>query len=211
MPTTGRSLEEAAKKFTDHLNGVLNTTLTESRLRFTSVRGEPRVSIGLASRAGRLEQARFNSDYGWLALSLFQNCASVINADGVHELRLTEYWYCLSDGEGESFLRWEYRGDYPTREDWPANQGKSEKDWVEPKYYPRHHTQVETTFDRNSRIFDLDRLHIPSGYVPIEDVIRFCIEDLGARFRHRMSDWHAVLENSYLLTREQVRPGRVLN
>ena len=157
------------------------------------------MSIGFRSQGGHPEEACFNSDYGRLSLSLSQNCESKVIGDGLHELRTVSYWYYLFDAEGESFMRWEYHRHYPTPEDWPLNRGKSEEAWVKPKYYARHHTQVETTVERNGRVFDLDRLHVPTGYVPIEDVIRFCIEDLGAKFRHRTRDWHGVLQESYRL------------
>jgi hypothetical protein len=199
MSMVGRSIEEAARKLTDHLNGVLCRTLTETRLQLTSTRNAPCVNIGFRSHGGHAEGACFSSDYGQLSLSLSQNFESLAGADGMHDLRTTGYWYYLFDSGGRSFMRWEYSRFYPTRETWPLNQGKLDKDWVEPKYYPRHHTQVETTLDRNGRILDLDRLHVPTGYVPIEDIVRFCIEDLGARFRHRASDWHQVLQESYHL------------
>jgi hypothetical protein len=41
----------------------------------------------------------------------------------------------------------------------------------------------------------LNDLHLPTGYVPLEEVIRFCIHDLGAK--SAKANWHEVLEESY--------------
>jgi hypothetical protein len=141
MAISGRSLQDAARKFTDHINGVLCKTLTQSRLQVTSVKGASCVNIGFR-QPGELEAARFNSDYGWLSLSLAQNCDSIVDTRGDHELRTMAYWYYLYGGDGKSLVRWEYKRHYPTREDWAQNQGKKEKDWVEPKYYRGSWSQV---------------------------------------------------------------------
>lgn len=198
MAIVGRSLEDAARKFTDYLNGILCRTLTEARLQITPVKGQPCVNIGFR-QAAHPEETLFNTDFGWLSLSLSQNCSSIVHKDGRHELRTMGYWYYLYGSDGKSLMRWEYKRGYPTREDWAENQGKPEKDWVEPKYYPRHHVQGAMALAVNGETVSLDRLHAPTGYVPVEDVIRFCIEDLGAKFQHRAGDWHGLLEESYRL------------
>jgi hypothetical protein len=198
MAITGRSFEDAARKFTDHLNGVLCKTLTQTRLQAVPVKGTPCVNIGFR-QAGHPEEACFNSDYGWLSLSLTQNCDSIIDKDGKHELRTVAYWYYLYGGNGTSLMRWEFKRLYPTRAGWEKNQGKPEKDWVEPKYYARHHVQGDLPLELNGQTVSLNNLHAPTGYVPIEDIVRFCIEDLGAKFKDRQDNWHGTLLDSYRL------------
>jgi hypothetical protein len=195
MAIIGRSLEDAARKFTDYLNGILCKTLTETRLQMTPVKGQSCVNIGFR-QAGHPEEACFNSDYGWLSLSLSQNCGSRIE-DGVHALRTMGYWYYLYASDGNSLMRWEFHREYPTRANWAQNRGKPEKEWVEPKYYARHHIQGDIPLALNGNPVPLNDLHTPTGYVPIEDIIRFCIEDLGARFADRPKNWHQILVESY--------------
>ena len=36
----------------------------------------------------------------------------------------------------------------------------------------------------------VEDFHLPTGYVIIEDIVRFCIEDLGAR--PRTDDWESL-------------------
>lgn len=198
MPITGKSLEAAARQFADHLNSVLCRTLTQTRLQVMPVAGASCVNIGFR-QAGHPEEAVFNSEYGQFSLSLTQNCDSIIDRAGRHELRTMAYWYHLYGADGNALMRWEYNRLYPTHAEWAANKEKPEKDWVEPRYYARHHVQGSLPFSVNDQTLSLDRLHTPTGYVPIEDIIRFCIEDLGAKFEHRADDWHAVLEESYCL------------
>jgi hypothetical protein len=41
----------------------------------------------------------------------------------------------------------------------------------------------------------LNDLHLPTGYVPFEEVLRFCIADLGVS--PFAEDWDSVLQESY--------------
>jgi hypothetical protein len=196
VPIVGRSLRDAATQFVDHLNGVLFRTITQVPLQILPAGTTQYVNIGFR-QAGGPQVASFDSDYGRLSLSLSQNCTSRISRDGKHELRTMEYWYYLYDADDETIMRWDYKREWPARENWEENQGKPEGDWVDPKYYPRHHVQGDLPLSLNQYSLTLDDVHTPCGYVAVEDIIRFCIEDLGARFRDRASDWHDVLCRSY--------------
>lgn len=59
---------------------------------------------------------------------------------------------------------------------------------------PEPHTHVRVELD--SLGVSLPRLHIPSGRVPFEEVVRFAIADLGAA--HARDDWEDVLADSSL-------------
>jgi hypothetical protein len=47
----------------------------------------------------------------------------------------------------------------------------------------------------------MDDLHLPTGYVPIEEIIRFCIVDLGVA--PISGDWARILDESYREFRTQ--------
>jgi len=51
----------------------------------------------------------------------------------------------------------------------------------------------------------LNDLHLPTGWVTIEEVIRFCIVDLGVP-TNPAHDWDAVLEASYQTFRTDFAP-----
>ena len=55
---------------------------------------------------------------------------------------------------------------------------------------------------------DLQRFHLPTGYVPIEDIIRFCIVDLRAP--PLSENWHELLEESYQKFRKGISSVEVL-
>ena len=44
----------------------------------------------------------------------------------------------------------------------------------------------------------LNDLHLPTGYVAVEEILRFCIADLGVRLRSR--EWDRILLDSALVT-----------
>lgn len=89
--------------------------------------------------------------------------------------------------EREALLRWEYVKQWPTAND----------QWC------RHHLQGPVNLALGGGVL-LQHLHLPTGYVVIEDVIRFCINDLGVPFLS--AGWHQELEDSYKRFREESTP-----
>lgn len=81
-----------------------------------------------------------------------------------YRLRTVQYWYGIqesADLSEKALLRWEYVSDAP-------------KDgWC------RHHVQAPAEIEAAGGTLDLDKLHVPTGWVTIEEVIRFLIVDLG--------------------------------
>jgi len=99
-----------------------------------------------------------------MELFLGQMCDVI---DGEHErvqLRTRSYRYSIMpQGATEPLFRWEY-------ERFPSAGS----------YWCQHHLQgpIDLDVGRGSTI-SLNDLHLPTGPVPIEDVIRFLIVDLG--------------------------------
>lgn len=176
MPITGRSRGDGARQFVDHLNATLNRTVTQARLQMRAqVSGNVYVSF---RHAGRPTGARVRTSYGDADLFLAQECSSEV-VGGLHHLHTLRYTYTISPGgrDGEPLLRWEY-----VRHPEPEGAG-----WA------RHHLQGPVTLPWGSGI-SLNDLHLPTGFVPVEEVLRFCIHDLGVA--PLSEDWNGVLENS---------------
>jgi len=51
----------------------------------------------------------------------------------------------------------------------------------------------------------LNDLHLPTGYVLLEEIIRFCIVDLGVRTLD--ADWNKTLEDSEEKFKKSFAPG----
>jgi hypothetical protein len=80
-------------------------------------------------------------------------------------LRTREYWYRLQvkpDLKEKALIRWEY---------------KSNPEQSKPSYC-RNHVQIQMQALLGEGGIDLDKAHLPTGWVTIEEVIRFLIVDL---------------------------------
>ena len=146
--------------------------------------------MNLSFRAGGLGTSiPLESKYGTIYLFLGQLCETRL--DTRHVVRTASYKYTLTeDLEGEPQLRWEYE------RRWPHEDSR----WC------RHHLQGAINLGLGDERVTLSELHLPTGYIPIEDVIRFCIHDLGVRPID--DDWHETLEESYDAFRNESSPPR---
>lgn len=177
MAIEGASLAEAARTFCDHFNSVLCRTITQARLQPIIVTGDLSVTLSFR-RQGRIATASLETRYGRLELYLLQWCSSV-EKNGRHVLRTERYRYALSlSPELEPLFRWEY-----LRTPESGNQ------------HPRHHVHLDTVINIHDHALALKDFHISTGYVPFEEVIRFCIVELGTP--PLKGYWEKVLEQSY--------------
>lgn len=180
MPITGATLADAARNFRDHVNHVLSRTVTQTRLVLVEVPGLPRFQITFR-QGGQPIQAQLNTRFGRMGFYLGQVCASVVREDGLHELRTLSYRYALySDRGDEPIIRWEYVRDLGQEERWC-----------------RHHLQGPIDVRCNRDIVSLNDVHLPTGYVTFEEILRFCVVDLGVPPLH--ADWDRTLGESYEL------------
>ena len=69
--------------------------------------------------------------------------------------------------------------------------------------YSRHHVQFHRGYSKEQEDFSLSRLHIPTGWITIESVIRFLIADLGVA--PLTEEWDEVLRESEERFREWTR------
>jgi hypothetical protein len=177
----GTSPEEVFSKFKDHLNDLLHHTITKASL----------VQIVHGNRA-------------FLEFRLGQTSTAVIVGKGYHlflsqaleaekikvrryKLRTLAYAYRIGSGpnrEDKWLIRWEYQ----------PSEG------VFRALHPRHHCHLPTELTFGRRILNLDRLHIASGWVTIEEVIRFLIQEL--KVKPQSADWDFRLRASEAKFRE---------
>ncbi|MCL5736920.1 MAG: hypothetical protein M1274_15345 [Actinobacteria bacterium] len=106
------------------------------------------------------------------------------------------YWYYIYDEDQRPIIRWEYARDW-SKAKLVAQQTKGKKRTENPKYYCRGHVQGDLPIKMNRSALTLNDVHTPTGYVTVEDIARFCIEDLGVKFKDRPKDWHQLLLDSY--------------
>ena len=192
MAIQGRTPEEALREFRRVLGELLNRTITHARVGIflrpaPSGEATGAAALGFLAR-GRPAYAELATRFGQLFLGIAQNCETYPVKGGRHEVRTAEYAYVLTrPGDDEPMLRWEYK------RRWPDEEAR----WC------RHHLQGEVDV-RGLGISLNEGVHLPTGYVPIEDVVRFCIVDLGV---HPLSeDWHEELERKYSEFRDGTVP-----
>jgi len=90
------------------------------------------------------------------------------------------YGYTVTPhGDTQPVLRWEYDGH---REDNPV--------------WSLNHLQGPIQITVGPTTLPLNDWHLPTGWVTLEDIIRFCIVDLAAEYRHRDDNWHQLLRES---------------
>ncbi len=176
MPIVGGSLEEAATDFREHLNRVLHLTVTQAPL--TVVRSGPSVQLAFR-RGGRPIEVSLRTRFGSMWLYLGQTCNSTPIGDGRHRLHTVAYQYTLrADEAGEATFRWEY-----------------EKSLAAGKFHCRHHLQGDVALQIGRAAVALNDLHLPTGFVTIEEVLRFCIVDLDVK--PLSAEWDMILTDSY--------------
>lgn len=178
MRFEGRSLGAASRAFVDHFNSLLHRTITQQPLSTNITPAAQQASIRFRERAG-VTGTRLSTGYGIISLDLAQICDSIVDDAGTHTLRTLSYRYTITpDGQDEPLLRWEYVR-------FPG----------EDQAYCRHHFQgpIQVTIG-NDQSISLNDWHLPSGPVAIEDVLRFCINDLGVQ--PLSEDWDALLRES---------------
>jgi hypothetical protein len=177
----GESPEQVFREFRAHLNRLLHTTITDA-------------SLGLLGSGTRVRLEFWQSGERRCAyvgngfyLFIGQTLEAVQERD---QFRLRTLSYAYRITEGPSFgdpwiIRWEYE----SRE-------------VKPGLHPRHHCHIRDRMQcHNDRTtLDLSHLHLPSGWITIEEVIRFLVHEL--ELEPRSKDWDRLLLESEELFRE---------
>jgi hypothetical protein len=179
MPIIERKPAAAFKRFRDHMRKTVVKTLPlPAHVRLDTTTKGTSGSLEFIRGDGIATAIPLQTNYGEVYFALTQLLEAV--RDG-RKYRLTTkgYGYRLlnrDDPTADAVLRWEYVAD--------ADADK----WC------RHHVQIGTTLPFGGGGIDLNRVHVPSGWVTIEEMLRFLIYDLGVP--PVSTDWPKVIMDS---------------
>jgi hypothetical protein len=181
----GRHAHSILRGYADHLNTLLSNTITQRRLITQSSGNGTRARIQFLVD-GLISYASIRTRFGPLRLELGQHLA-VGRHDANLVLTTTAYRYTLGrDDDSDAVVRWE--SDQRLPDEMVATS--------------QFHLQgdILVALSRRHPPVSLNEFHLPTGWVPIEEVIRFCIVDLGVT--PLSDDWDAKLRESRRLTRD---------
>jgi hypothetical protein len=174
----------AVRELSDRLNALLHRTITAQPLVMTAAApaadGARRMQFTF--RRGGPVLAALQSQHGPLGLYVGQVCeARPLDEDGSSIVTMN-YRYALhygTDINSEPVVRWEF-------DRRPADLGAR---------WSRRHLQGPIPLTFGQTTVSLNDLHLPTGHVALEDVIRFCIHDLAVP--PLSADWNEILSQRY--------------
>ncbi len=175
---TGRDPKEVFETFRDHLGRLLNRTITDAPLSLIHARNEDRAQVAFRRGQASIAAPVFTND---LFLYIGQVLRVAQQRDGSWKLRTVQYRYRIQGSAGledEDCLRWEY----VSRE-------------VRDTAHCRHHLHLQGEYTLGPRrTIPLAKVHIPTGWVTVEEIIRFLITELDVRPKEQ--GWEKLLRES---------------
>lgn len=185
MSLSSRTPQEAFRTLQDHFNGTLNKTLTRYRLElFRSPFMQDQASLTFFDRRSTPVAVPLfpSSWYLFLGIEL-----KAVSEGRRYQLQVLRYAYRVQRTpslQDEAEIRFEY----VSRALAPRGQ------------WSRQHVQLHRDYENVRPGFAPNRLHIPTGGVVLEDVIRFVIADLGVP--PLTDQWEEELRRSATQTRD---------
>jgi hypothetical protein len=168
LPIIERTPQACFDRFRGLLAKLVASTIAKSPVVRCTVQA-PQVAMISFVQGEDLVSAPIRTSHGTLRFHFGQLVEAVAlkGADaGKYQLRTLEYRYRIQEAEGPrapALVRWEY-----TRAD-PSVAG-----------HPRHHIHLLCRLPvAGAETIDLDKKHLSTGWVTIEEVIRFIIHELG--------------------------------
>jgi hypothetical protein len=166
-----------AQSLAQHLNRVLNLTVSDSHLSVSPIAGHSHGEKFQLARLVERQNVPLQLHGTTARLSVRQ---LVVVKDG--RCRTDSYVYRFQADESPKswLMRWEYRREPPVA-DYP---------------YALAHMHIRATSPDGTPIdgHPVDRHHIPAPQVPLEEIIRYLIADRGVKSKSK--DWKAILEES---------------
>lgn len=160
MPIIKRTPRECFNVFAEHLRGLVAATVT-TRYPLQMVPTDRKMTLSFYE--GQPIAVPIDTAYGRLYFYLGQALEAVDDPNG-YRLKTRQYWYRIQLDEqlkSQAVMRWEYDAT------------------IAVDHYARHHAQLSTAVELGDATLDLNKAHLPTGWVTIEEVIRFLIVDLG--------------------------------
>jgi len=168
----GNSPDQVFSTFKDHLSQLLNRTVTQAPL--TKLRVGTRVLVEFWQN-GRPVCVRVGRGYH---LYVGQTLEAIEETRSRYRLKTVAYAYRIAEGpsfDDRCLFRWEYNA-------------REYKDSLA----PRHHLHIPAQLRcSGNRILDTEELHIPTGWITVEEVIRFLIQELDVKPKSK--NWDALL------------------
>jgi len=171
----GDTPNETFQLFRDHLNDLLHKTITDASLLQTKTgdRASLEFRQGKSSVAVKLGKRYY--------LYLGQTLQAKKIEQGTYRLKTLAYAYRIAEGpqrEDKWIVRWEYNS----------------RDHQE-GFHPRNHCHLPLDLVCfGNRMLSLNKMHIPTGWVTIEEVIRFLIHEL--KVKAKSAGWDKYLRES---------------
>ena len=162
MPIIERTPQGCFEVFTAHMRELVAATIT-SRYPLSGIATADGTRLTLSFREISPVAVPIDTAYGRLFFYLGQALEAVPEGRAFR-LKTRQYWYRLQHGpdlSSKAAIRWEY--DRTTPRD----------------RHCRNHAQAAAQLPFGEGTLDLDRVHLPTGWVTIEEVIRFLIHELG--------------------------------
>jgi len=181
---TGDRPDEVFRNFRDHISGLLNHTITDAPLSLFHRKDTPFAQFAFRDEADVAMAAPLFS--GGLFLAVSQQLRVDEQPNKTWKLRtLTYSYHLLEDSSPDSrwIIRWEYVSHIQRRNE-----------------HPRHHVHIDTVVETPAGKMDLDKLHLSTGWVTIEEVIRFLIAEMGVK--PKVENWDEQLLQSEQLFKE---------
>ena len=175
------------RQFRDHIARLLNLTITDAPLSLVHRKDALFATFAFRDVQDVAMAAPLFS--GGLFLAVSQDLAVERRENRTWRLRTMEYSYHLLEGpsfDSRWIIRWEFKSHLRLRNE-----------------HPRNHVHIATIVETPTGPMDLDKLHLSTGWVTIEEVIRFLIAELGVR--PKTADWDEELLKSEEKFREWTR------
>jgi hypothetical protein len=175
---TGDRPAEVFRQFRDHISGLLNKTVTDAPLSLTHRKDSTFAQFAFRDQSEVAMAAPLFS--GGLFLAVSQDLETQQKPDKTWNLLTRAYSYHLLEGsspDSKWIIRWEY-----------VSRSRRHNE------HPRHHVHIATVVDTPAGQMDLDKLHLSTGWVTIEEVIRFLIAEMGVK--SKISNWDEELIES---------------
>jgi hypothetical protein len=182
MPIIDRVPKRAFDQFEHHIEGMVRAVLPmPSGVKFSlwSSGHKHKATLSFVIGASSLRTAvPLETKIGTLFLSIEQDLLAERSGRGFR-VRTERYGYRLAasdEGRAKSLIRWEYRRDIGRQREC------------------RNHLHIAAAVPAGDGALLVDKVHVPTGWVLIEDVLRFLIHDLEVT--PRTQDWARMLSTS---------------
>jgi hypothetical protein len=188
VPLPAKTPYEVFHTLQGHVNGILNKVLTRYRLEFfVRTTAQDQATLAFFDRRRVAVAVPLPPSPWYLYLGLELKTVPEEQGYGFQALKYAYRIQRTPSLQDEAEVRFEY----VSREMDPLAR------------YPRHHVQFHRDYQDVRDGFSPNRLHIPTGWVTVENVIRFLIADLGVP--PLIETWDEMLRESEEQFREWTR------